>query len=77
MPHKVLRKKETNHIKEWFNSHFQEIQEDHGGKFIAVIEPGKILVKDRYIDLLQELEKKEVDLESVAISNVPRGKEYR
>ncbi|MBS3782229.1 MAG: hypothetical protein KGY66_08035 [Candidatus Thermoplasmatota archaeon] len=59
-------------IKEWFHSHLPEIQEEHGGKLLAIIEPDEFLVEQHYIELIDELEKKDVDLKSVIITNVPR-----
>ncbi len=59
------------HIKEWFESHYQEIREENDGKFLAVLEPDEFLAKKRYIDLIKELENKDVDLEKVTIAHIP------
>ncbi|MBS3781980.1 MAG: hypothetical protein KGY66_06930 [Candidatus Thermoplasmatota archaeon] len=70
--HDVVQDQETTNIEEWFHSHLPELQEEHGGKVVAIIEPGKFLVERHYIELIDELEKRDVDLNSVVITNVPR-----
>ncbi len=74
MPNMLFEDKESNHINEWVQSNLKEIKEDYGGKFIAVLETEEILVKEQYVELLHELEKREVNLESVTITNIPTEK---
>ncbi|MFW5945446.1 MAG: hypothetical protein ACOCTN_01050 [Candidatus Natronoplasma sp.] len=72
MPDERIIDRKGGHIKEWFESHYQEIREENDGKFLAVLEPDEFLAKSRYNDLIEELEKKDVELEKVAIAHIPK-----
>ncbi|MEF8834728.1 MAG: hypothetical protein V5A76_01085 [Candidatus Thermoplasmatota archaeon] len=74
MPQNFFRDQETG-LGEEFNSRFKEIQKRHAGKFLAIIDSDEILLNDNYVKLLRELEKKDVDLKSVTITNIPPIKE--
>lgn len=54
----------------WFNANFEEFEKNYREKFIAVISPGRFLVKDNLDGLLKEIEKKKL-LESAFITSIP------
>lgn len=72
---KNLSQDQENGLDEGLNSRFQEIQKDHGGKFLAMIDSDETIVEDNYVELLRELENKGMDFETVTITNVPRTKD--
>jgi len=57
---------------EWLNSNYKTLREEYSGKVVAIVEPDKIIVKDNHEELVKELEKKGIDFESVAITNIPK-----
>ncbi len=75
MSDEVIKDLNKDHLDEWFHSNLQEIQKDHGGKFIALLDSGETIVKEQYLELLKELKKRDIDSESVTITNVPTKKE--
>ncbi len=39
---------------------------------MAIVEPDNIIVKDNHEELVKELEKNGIDIESVAVTNIPK-----
>lgn len=61
------------YIEGFIDSEFREIQHEHGGELIALMEPKRYVLGDDYIDLLNKLKDEDVDLHSVKIANIPEG----
>jgi len=57
---------------EWLNSNYKSLREEYSGKVVAIVEPDNIIVKDNHEELVKELEKKGIDFESVAVTNIPK-----
>lgn len=57
---------------EWLNSNYEKLREKYSGKVVAIVEPDNIIVKDNHEELVKELEEKGIDLESVAVTNIPK-----
>ena len=57
---------------EWLNSNYKSLREEYSGKVVAIVEPDNIIVKDNHEELVKELEKKGIDIESVAVTNIPK-----
>jgi len=57
---------------EWLNSNYKTLREEYSGKVVAIVEPDNVIVKDNHEELVKELEKKGIDIESVAVTNIPK-----
>ncbi|MBS3782347.1 MAG: hypothetical protein KGY66_08105 [Candidatus Thermoplasmatota archaeon] len=63
---------EFNITKEWFKSHYTQIQKEHPGKFMAILKPGEILIREEYLDLIADLEEENIDLKKSILTNIPK-----
>ena len=57
---------------EWLNSNYKTLREEYSGKVVVIVEPDNVIVKDNHEELVKELEKKGIDIESVAVTNIPK-----
>ncbi|MFP4142922.1 MAG: hypothetical protein ACLFSM_06750 [Thermoplasmata archaeon] len=65
-------KSDFDRVKEWFDSNYTQIQKEHPGEFMAILEPGEILVREEYLDLIADLREENVDLKRSILTNIPK-----
>lgn len=69
---RIFEKFERN--EKWFSTHFDDLEENYMNKFIAVLEPNKLIADENLENLLTKLEIEDVDISSVFITAIsPRG----
>jgi len=71
MPKAGLTEQTIDYIERFVKYEFREIRHEHGGEFIAFIEPRKYIFGEDYLELIQKLTDEDVDLSSVKIANIP------
>jgi len=57
---------------EWLNSNYKSLREEYSGKVVAIVEPDNVIVKDNHEELVKDLEEKGIDIELVAVTNIPK-----
>ncbi len=72
MPEAGLTEQTIDYIEKFVDSEFEEIQNEHGGEFIAFVGSNEYLVGDDYLELIQKLKDEDVNMKSVKITNIPK-----
>ncbi len=72
MENKVNPDNTFHRNEKWLNSNYKRLREEYSGKVVAIVAPGNIIVKDNHEELVNALEEKGIDFESVAVTNIPK-----
>ncbi len=72
MPEAGIVRETIDHIERSTGSQFEDIQHEHGGEFIALLKSKGYVLKDDYLELIDDLKDRDVELSTVNIANIPK-----